>query len=497
MEISKIKLPKKVTCANFKTSNKCESASHCIWNNAQCTQRKTSLFDEYIKIAHSKSGKYALEKIAKELHINYEGRTIKSICNDIQEILHVAMHGNTIKSISTKLNIDTQNLSDNNIYYIIYKYIFNKLAQSNHPLAPQELNKRIHILSTSHHVRHFVHEAPITPGYIDFTKNEVVYKNEYSFIKRIEYAKHINDILTKVTKNQYCDFKKGFEKIKRIGTKSRAGEAYIAYNGDSKLPIYVAIKLMPVKHLNLNEIENYRFFTNYVMNNISPHFPIMYKSAQCNSCQYDNKRHFQGPCLTVLNELAQGDLKSYLKSSHSSYDLICIFGQLIMTCLAMEHAGLVHNDMHWGNYLYHIVPEYKGKYMHYIFNDQVTHQPRNIYIKNNGIVFVGWDFADMAQPYEFSNENLHVDMYRILHIYKWVIEEGFPKFPSQAEKICAQLKDASRNNTYGVSGLLMYYNSLLHESNRSKRIQDVIFVDPITPPPSNKIINIKPYELPL
>ena len=500
MDISKLKIPKKIVCAKVTNAEKCSAAANgtqCMWDGTKCMQKSGSLFDEFIRIAHTKSGKYMIEFIAKNVHVNYTGRSIKSICHDIQALLHVAMHGNTIKTIASKLNIDVAKLSENDVYYKIYQHIFDKLSESNHPEKPKELDQRLQVLSTTHRLRHYIHAAPIIPGYIDFDKDRILYKNEYRFTKRVEYAREIDMIIAKYTKKDFCQFKKGFEKVKRIGSDSRFGEAYIAYNGDAKLPIYVAIKLMPLRSNNFNEVEKYTYFTKYVINMMSPHFPLIYKSLKCSACQYDNKRHFkEGPCITVFNELAQGDLKSYLKTAHSSYDLLCIFGQLIMTCLAMEHAGYVHNDMHWGNYLYHLVPEYTGKYMHYIYRD-TRNQVHHVYLKNNGILFIGWDFADMSEAHGL-NENLNDDLYRILHIYTWAVQESYPGFPSTAEKICVALKDAARNNSYGVSGLLMYYASLLH-SEKSSRVQEIVLIDPVAAalPPPGKIINAVAYELPI
>ena len=492
MEVSKIVLPKKIACSKLTSESLCTSRAkdQCIWNGNACTpdpsKTTQSLFDEYIRIVRSHTGRAILEIIAKKLNVAYDGRSIKSICDDIQEVLHIGMHGNTIRSLAKKFTVATKDMTEGEIYYKIYRHIFQKLAESNQEVAKEQL-------STSHHIRSFLHQAPITPGYIDFDTDKVVYKNQYKFIDRIEYAQKIDSILIKYTKKEMCDFKKGFEKVKRIGTKSLAGEAYIAYNGDNSLPIYVAIKLMPLKEHNKNEVEMYQFFTKYVTQNISPHFPIMYKGYSCSSCQFDNKRRFKGRCITVFNELAQGDLKSYLKTSHTSYDLVCIFGQLIITCLAMEHAGFVHNDMHWGNYLYHFVPEYKGKYMYYKYFDTMNKEHK-VYIKNNGIVFVGWDFADMLEPYYSSNDNLHIDAYRIFHINKWASEEGYPKFPSHADNICTLLKSAAKMSSYGMIGFLEYYNTLVHQQ-KSARLQEIILIDPPTPP--TNIINIDAYELPL
>ena len=168
-----------------------------------------------------------------------------------------------------------------------------------------------------------------------------------------------------------------------------------------------------------------------------------------------------------------------------------------MTCLGIEHAGLVHNDMHWGNYLYHKVPEYNGKYFHYRYFDTNSRIEHNIYLKNNGYVFIGWDFADAYPPQYSNNDTLNIDIYRIFHINKWALEEGYPIFPDFASNICTLLKQASRDSTYGVFGLLKYFNSLLYQPNVGKRMQQILLIDPPIAPSIFKVINKKPYELPL
>jgi len=483
MEISKIQLPRRKTvkdiCVKKTNENSCHAESQCIWNiiNDKCTKRpqiestqRPSLFDEYIRIVRSHSGRETLELIAKKLKVNYEGRTIQSICDDIQEIIHVAMHGNTIVTIAKKLKLSIKNLKEGELYYTIYQHIFDKLEESNQ--------------------KPIIHT---TPGYINFNTDKVVYKNEYRFMNRLNYAYNINTILQNYNRRQFCEFKKGFEKIKRIGSKSVYGEAFIAYNGDSKLPIYTAIKLMPNNEDNLNEVAMYRIFQSYITRGMSPHFPMIYASHICTNCQYDNKRHFRGKCIALLNELAEGDLKSYLKHQHTSNELIMIYGQIITSCLAMEHAGYVHHDLHWGNFLYHKVPEYKGKYLHYVYFDEY-YKRHSIYLKTNGLIFIAWDFGKMNQQYS-TNDNVYVDLYRIFHINKWALDEGYPAFPTQANIICNQLKTAS-NISRNVAELLKKYVDLVY-NQKNKSTRDIILFDPPTSPPVSKIINIHAYELPI
>ena len=103
----------------------------------------------------------------------------------------------------------------------------------------------------------------------------------------------------------------------------------------------------------------------------------------------------------------------------------------------------------------------------------------------------------MYPPHYGINDTLNIDLYRILHINKWSFEEGFPMFPSLANNICSLLKQSARNGINGVFGLLIYFNSLLNEPKIGKRNKEILLIDPQVAPSVSKIINTRPYELPL
>ena len=259
--------------------------------------------------------------------------------------------------------------------------------------------------------------------------------------------------------------------------------------------------MMPVNSYNLNEINKYDLFVKYVIENKSPHFPLIYKSNICTKCHYDNSKskHLRENenCIIVLNELASGDLKSYLSKKRNSYDIVSIFGQLLMTNFALEKEKLVHNDMHWGNFLYHDVKEYKGKYLHYKigYTSLITNKPEihDVYIKNNGIMFIAWDFSDMEKA-SYVNKNLNTDVYRIFHINKFALESGYPQFPKEADEICMDIRRIARDQHYSIGDVIVKLNEILHK-HKSKRLQQLIYIDPSTPPPQSKIINAVPYTL--
>jgi hypothetical protein len=153
--------------------------------------------------------------------------------------------------------------------------------------------------------------------------------------------------------------------------------------------------------------------------------------------------------------------------------------------------------MHWGNFLYHDVKEYKGKYLHYKigYTSLITNKPEihDVYIKNNGIMFIAWDFSDMEKA-SYVNKNLNTDVYRIFHINKFALESGYPQFPKEADEICMDIRRIARDQHYSIGDVIVKLNEILHK-HKSKRLQQLIYIDPSTPPPQSKIINAVPYTL--
>jgi hypothetical protein len=470
MDDKNIQIKKHTVCKKIHTQNPCEKNIDCKWKINEgiqsCINKESSLFDQYVHVCKSKKGKEALYTIATRLNIKHDNRVIKTVCEDIQQQLHLAKYGNTLEAVAKKLKLSINSKESGNIHYDIYKHIFDKIIEYNQSTSTPQF----------------------IPPHYDIKTNTIVLEKYTMFQNRLSNYRKIKNIFKKYTNDDICIFKNTFEKIKRIGSNSRAGEAYLGYHEDKKNPQYVGIKLMPVKESNSDEVQNYLFFTNYVKKNISPHFPLIYQSVICDNCPYHNKTSFKGQCITLYSELAHGDLKNYLQHNNSSIDLVLMFGQLIMSCFALENARIIHNDLHWGNYLLHYVPEYKNKYFHYM-----TKTGDNIYLLNNGIVFVLWDFSDMTHAINM-NDNLSIDLYRILNIDRWVIDDKYPQFPPEAAHICSELRHAAHHNYYGIWGLLNYYSTLLYsQSNIS--YHEMLYINPTiqNTPSHDKIINKKPF----
>ncbi len=193
---------------------------------------------------------------------------------------------------------------------------------------------------------------------------------------------------------------------KRFGSPSIFGEAWLGYTFKNKYN--VAIKKMPLGEDDQyesytyeqlmsgdscwSEMTAYMLCTILVMSNVCPNLPVLYKYFWCPSCKFVNKA-IKGkatrPCLLVVNELANGDLKMYLEKKPEIWTpgLVdsCVF-QIAAGLYALEkYYGMTHNDLHYGNILVHEIPA--GGYWHYKIHG------KHYYVPNLGYLFLLWDFG--------------------------------------------------------------------------------------------------------
>lgn len=164
----------------------------------------------------------------------------------------------------------------------------------------------------------------------------------------------------------------------------------------------IAAKVMVDDERSRREIAYYRMFTDSLLReNGSPHFPLVSRCERCNVCSVTHTRDdvstqmpiLEEKCFTLFSELADGDLESVIKTMSSEQVLGMIF-QVWMACASLERKGLVHNDLHFGNILYHSEgPERanKGKWLWY------RDGGNDIYVKHTGTLWVLWDFGMMVK----------------------------------------------------------------------------------------------------
>jgi hypothetical protein len=221
----------------------------------------------------------------------------------------------------------------------------------------------------------------------------------------------------------------------RIGTKSKYGHIYTMNSKDKEYKL--SIKVISDSLTSTKEIKILEKIKKNLKKTLNIHFPIIYKISYCNylntknvwihdirpSSNETNILSFSKSPLSnysiIFNELAEGDLKSFLHMKHSNTILKNMTIQIIISILSYHNLGFIHLDTHYGNFLYHKI-EKKGCF-HYKINN------KNYYLENNGYIFTIWDFGlskeindieylkDIRKEKKYKKTILY-DYYRILNI---------------------------------------------------------------------------------
>lgn len=433
-----------IRCKGRKTEKVCNKDNMCNWNGNSC---EPGHYETFLQICKTKSGKKSLIEYADKLGLVTNKLTIPEIC------LIVSEH---INNLEINLKQDAA-------------VVFNNIITGNHNVAPiitksevKQISQQSNKESSSEGIRKLL---------------------QFPMGDRIRFYKHVST-LAKLHKDSLCNLKKEFSIVKRIGTPSINGEAYIVKANYKNTDMIVAAKLMPSLLKNKKEIKLYEKFNDYVLQNKNPHFPIIYEYQECKSCIYQGalQNRPNKKCLVVLNELANGDLKTFLSKLHfTKGQFVSMILQTIIGCMGFEKENIVHNDLHWGNILYHDVPSYANKYTHYkIQND-------DIYILNRGQHWVLWDFGEV-KPAKKEFKSSRVDIYRIANLYRWLRADGIT-LNQECSDICRYIIGYTHNYALKIT----YYDLL----KSIKAIYDTndryILINPSTKP--TNIINHTPFHL--
>lgn len=223
----------------------------------------------------------------------------------------------------------------------------------------------------------------------------------------------------------------------RIGTDSSYGEAFSACYPSKTCKHALAVKKIPLtnkeyayidplkslKILNDSEIWAEIYFSKLVSvlkeKNVVPHVPRYYTHYICGTCAFENEnlKKSSNKCIILPNDLANGDLKSFLiTQEYSTETLILSYVQIYLGILAINlYFSLDHNDLHYGNVLYKKVKKGVNRY---------TLDSKTYYIPNNGLLFYLWDFGfatitDFIEPKVFRGRvKKGNDYYRITSMIK-------------------------------------------------------------------------------
>jgi hypothetical protein len=280
--------------------------------------------------------------------------------------------------------------------------------------------------------------------------------------------------------------------IRKIGSKSVYGVIY--RTGGKNVLLSIASKLMPVDTTNAQEIHINTIVTKLVLNNLSRHFLLSYKTFQCNQI---SKQPFlpslikKGPYFVALNELAHGDLQSlcteqdFLRDNDTVFNVVI---QVMFSILTFHMTGYSHNDSHWGNFLYHHNKTVNG-YYHYIVNG------KNIYLKSCKYNMMIYDFG-FARPNTIigTYKKLFTDYIKSLMAFIRKSDKGWVTSQYLDSGFSTYIKSLW-NTLYKLNPLMMNNEEQMFESIilpllKSSPYNNNILLDDV---PSRQVINKKPF----
>jgi len=273
--------------------------------------------------------------------------------------------------------------------------------------------------------------------------------------------------------------------IKKIGTKSVDGDVYRAcYPLNCKNMI--AVKRIKIDIDKDNEKYAENFLTKQAVNSSSslwselmflyistqmvkqrlcPNLPMYFDYNFCNNCDLTTQKS----CLYISNELADGDLKTYLLTGDYNFDeLLSCYMQIFLGLYTLKyHFGIQHNDLHYGNVLFHTLKHKGDKKMtlwRYKFKDN-TYIDVPIFDK----LFVIWDFGRstifnkvepraewyLDYPQSFEKEDLFKDYVRITSMLK--VSESYTESDKEDSRNLTKQNLYDRNFLYSIlKGIIKY-----------------------------------------
>lgn len=125
-----------------------------------------------------------------------------------------------------------------------------------------------------------------------------------------------------------------------------------------------------------------------IQKNICQNLPLLYDNFVCKKCILQlGGKDYNHPCVTTIVELAEGDLKHYLKNANPTLpELYSALFQIMAALHAIQlHGQIMNFDVKKENVLYYRVDS--GGYWHYKIHG------KNFYVPNYGYMFVLNDFG--------------------------------------------------------------------------------------------------------
>jgi hypothetical protein len=245
-------------------------------------------------------------------------------------------------------------------------------------------------------------------------------KNQYTLKNRLRLYYKTKFYLNKIDKNECLkNIKVNNIKLmtlsnkifldKRIGSESENGSIYLSTI--KNVPdLLVVSKVNNRDKSNLKEINIMNDLTeNLVITEKTKHFPLRYSNHSCIKKNINDMKS-----LLSVNELCNGDLKMLLDDTqiYKKNEKILqniLFQLFISIATYQEYSKRIHDDCHYGNFLYQKNTE-KGYYK-YIYNNDI------FYLETCPYNFMLYDFGITRKPKLPNSRFYFTDFYRIIHAF--------------------------------------------------------------------------------
>jgi hypothetical protein len=254
------------------------------------------------------------------------------------------------------------------------------------------------------------------------TQDLLINKFEY-YNKIIKYLKNINfksnNCISLTSQNNKYLLTDNIKLYKQIGSVSVFGIIYKAMNINDfykSIPKFV-VKIQLQSKESKNELSIFKKLSSYAFKNNIIHIPLYYFDSICNNIIKEpaypklirEAKKINKSYSIILYERADGDLKSFITSKNYNEDIWKnIYEQIFISIFIIHNLGYLHNDAHWGNFLYRKIK--KGGCFHYKIDDE------DYYIENMGYIWMIWDYGNVRDiklhaPYAILKDYYYINTF--------------------------------------------------------------------------------------
>ena len=321
---------------------------------------------------------------------------------------------------------------------------------------------------------------------------------------------------------------------KRIGSNSSFGIVYLSdFREKTKKIFTFATKIyMFDKTKTEMELKLLTKLTDVVRMNECPHFPIFYGYILCENYldfKDDNFKKSNSKdislsqtiskmpqlimenknekFISIFNELANGDLKSFFRIYIDNYKLLinALIQQILSLLYFIYHTNRLHKDIHDGNFLFYKIKA--GGYFHYNICG------KDYYLENLGFLWVIWDYdfsIDFDKLIKSDSESseykfdIHlICLEYISHEYsRFTRHKGFNQFTTDKEEILTfasiivdklLLNKNTSNKAFNLYELRELFKILPATFCEIKIKNENYFFDKL--PQGEKVINKKSFKI--